>query len=733
MKRISLDIGGTFTDCFLVFDDVYLETKALTTHHNLALGFMEALKQACVELDKDVTTVLSQVDSVRYATTLGTNTLLEGKGPKVGLLTTAGYESSVPLSRGRGYGEGLTYHEQQDLPNANRPKPLVPIQMIEGVRERIDYKGEVLMPLDEKHLQKQIRILVDRGAEAFVVSLNNSVVNPIHEKLVEEILLEEYPSHMLGAMPVILSHQVVGRKGEYGRATSAIIDAYLHGQMYHALSSLEMTLKEYGYNKPMLVVHNTGGMAQLNSTHALQTIHSGPTSGINVAEKLAEEIDTGKLITLDMGGTSCDIGLVVGGGIKFYNFNPTIDRWLVNIPMLHLKIIGAGGGSIARYNKMFNSIEVGPTSAGSDPGPACYDRGGMEPTVTDTDLLLGYLDPDHYAGGNVILNQRRSLFTVEENISDEMDITVTDAAKQIKQKVDTNMAHAIFQELGVKGYDPKDFTLLAYGGNGPLHACGIAEVLGIDKILVPPFSSIFSAVGAGIMNQLHIHEKNVFINIYDSNTRSLFEDYETFNTIVKELKDSGKEDLFRQGMDEETIQFRLELDMRYGNQRAETSVISPVSSINNLEDIIGLIKAFSQNYGERFGEGSQSPEAGIRINTIRVISFVELESISFKHDVEQNSRLPLPKTKRNCHFVGEDGLVSTPVFFAEDIQPGTVMVGPALIESPRTTYLVEPGWEIQVGQDNLAWITRQVQPTTEKRTLHVTTKHSTTNAIYVKE
>jgi N-methylhydantoinase A len=474
-------------------------------------------------------------------------------------------------------------------------------------------------------------------------------------------------------------------------------------------------------------------MAQLNSTHALQTIHSGPTSGINVAEQLSDELDTGKLITLDMGGTSCDIGLVVGGGIKFYDFNPTIDRWLVNIPMLHLKIIGAGGGSIATYNQMFNSIEVGPTSAGSDPGPACYDRGGMDPTVSDSDLLLGYLDPDHYAGGNVKLNQRRSQFTVEENISDEMDISVTDAAKQIKQKVDTNMAHAIFQELGVKGYDPKDFTLLAYGGNGPLHACGIAEVLGIDKILVPPFSSIFSAVGAGIMNQLHIHERNVFINIYDSNTRSLFEDYETFNLIVEELKNAGKEDLLRQGMSEESIQFRLELDMRYGNQRAETSVISPVSSINNLDDVIGLIQAFSQNYGERFGEGSQSPEAGIRINTIRVISYVELESISFNQDDDQVHQLPQPKRRRHCHFVGHNESISTPVYFAEDIHPGTVLVGPALIESPRTTYLVELGWEIKIGHDNLAWITRQIQPNREKRTMQVTTTKQNPNSIFVKE
>lgn len=708
MKRISVDIGGTFTDCFLVWDDKQLEAKALTSHHNLALGFMEALERACGELGLDIGTVLSQVDSVRYATTLGTNTLLERKGPKVGLLTTAGYESSVPLSRGRGYGEGLTPKEQQDLPAAQRPEPLVPPTMIAGVRERVDYKGQVLMPLDEEHLRHQIRHLVDRGAQAFVVALVNSVVNPVHEKRVEEILLEEYPSHMLGAMPVILSHRVVGRKGEYGRATSAIIDAYLHDQMYHALSSLEMTLKEYGYQKPMLVVHNTGGMAQLNSTHALQTIHSGPTSGINVAERLREEFETGKLITMDIGGTSCDIGLVVGGGIRFYDFNPVIDRWLVNVPMIHLKIIGAGGGSIARYDQIFNMIEVGPESAGSDPGPACYDRGGMYPTVTDADLLLGYLDPDRYADGTVKLNPKRAEFAVREHLCEEMGISVIEAAKQIKQKVDTNMAHAIFQELGVKGYDPKEFTFLAYGGNGPTHACGVANVLDINKILIPPFSSIFSAVGAGVMNQLHIHERNVFIPIYDSNTRRLFDQYDRFNSIVAELEEAGREDLLRQGMDEKEIRFRLELDMRYGNQRTETSVVCPSTRLNNVRDVMNLIAAFSENYGERFGEGSQSPEAGIRINTIRVIAYVETETIRFKkHDGESRLFDGGPSRIRPCHFAGYDEPLMTKVYDIRQLVPGSIIEGPAIVETPRTTYLVEPGWKLVMEPQGAAWMFRE--------------------------
>lgn len=721
MKQVSVDIGGTFTDCFLVWDDIQLETKALTTHHNLALGFMEALEQACKELGEEIRTVLSQLDSVRYATTLGTNALIERKGPKIGLLTTAGYESQVPLSRGRGYGDGLTPLEQSDLPAAKRPDPIVPINMIAGVRERIDYKGDVVLSLDENDLRKQIRLLVDRGAQAFVVGLMNSVLNPVHERRVEEILLEEYPNHMLGSMPVILSHQVSERKGEYVRITSSILNGYLHDQMYHALSSLEMTLKEYGYNKPMLVVHNIGGMAQLNSTHALQTVHSGPTSGITAAERLSEEFEVGKLVAMDMGGTSCDIGIVVGGGIRFYDFNPVIDRWLVSVPMLHLGIIGAGGGSIARYDKTLDYIEVGPASAGSEPGPACFDRGGISPTVTDADLLLGYLDPDYYAEGHISLNKRRSEFVIENEICDELDeeTDVLDVALQIKKKVDTNMAHAIFKELGVKGYDPKSFTLLAYGGNGPLHCCGIAKVLEINKILIPPFAPSFSAVGAGIMDQVNIHEKSVFMNIYDSNTRDLLADYNRFNSIVEELEHEGKSELLRQGLPGEMIHYRLELDMRYGNQLTQTSVISPVNRLNNISDVMELVKAFSVNYGERFGEGSQQPEAGIRINTIRVLSFVELEKVSFKKTNAKGIKAPIAVSERECYFVDIDGPVKTKVYRSDSISPGTTIEGPALIESPRTTYLIEPGWKMDMGEQGSAWITN-----TEKKSNKLRVKKS---------
>ncbi len=698
MRRVSVDIGGTFTDCFLAYDGKYIEAKALTTHHNLASGFMEALENACGEINLGINDVLSSVDAVRYATTLGTNALIERNGPRVGVVTTAGFESTVPLMRARGYGDGLSHAEQTDLPGADRPVPLVPISMIVGIEERVDYKGTANLSVDEDNVREQVRKLVDGGCQAFVVALVNAVVNPAHEKEVERIILSEYPTHMLGAIPIVLSHRVAGRKAEYSRTMSAVLDAYLHDQMYHGMSSLEVALRRNGYARPMLLVHNTSGMAQLNSTHALQTIHSGPIAGLEATDYLSEQFREPNVIATDMGGTSFDIGLVTADGVKFYDFNPVIDRWLVSTPMTYLHTLGAGGGSIARYDRLWGAVEVGPESAGSDPGPACYGRGGKLPTTTDANLILGYLDPDNYAGGTIKINRRRAERAIEEHVARPAGMTLIEAAKAIKRKVDANMANAIFKEVAVKGYNPKHFVILSYGGGGPIHACGYASEIGVSKILIPPFSSVFSALGAGNMNQLHIHEKSLYLMLYDATFRKVLEDYTSFNETVTELEERGREDLIRQGVADADIRTRVELDMRYGNQLAQVSVVSPIDRLNSPQDVITLLDRFSNNYATRFGEGSQAPEAGVRINVIRVVSYVEHEKLTLERSQASTANKPKPRTERPCYFPQIEEPLATPVYDHGDVAEGMHVSGPALIETPRTTYLVEPGWTLRMGR-----------------------------------
>jgi N-methylhydantoinase A len=707
MKRISVDIGGTFTDCFFVWDDTYVEAKALTTHHNLALGFNEALDLACGRAGLDRDEVLSEVDSVRYATTLGTNALIERKGPKVGAIVTHGFEDTIPLSRGRGYGEGLDPSMQQNLPSAERPEPLVPRSLIRSVKERVNSAGRIVVPIDEQDVRTMVRELVDNGAEALVVSLINATENPEHELRVLEIILEEYPPHELGAIPVLLGHQVSGRKGEYVRATSTIVDAFLHETMFHALSQLANNLRDSGYDKPMLVIHNSGGMAQMNSTDALQTIHSGPIAGVGAAEHLAGETGIGSLISTDMGGTSFDIGLVPEGGVKHYDFQPTIDRWLVSVPMVHLLTLGAGGGSIASYDRIHKGVKLGPESAGSDPGPACYDRGGLRPTVTDADLLLGYLDPDNYANGYITLNPRRSVFAIEETLCDELDLEVIDVAKEIKRGVDEQMAIGIAKELRVRGYLPEDFTMLAYGGNGPLHACGIADHAGIRKILAPPFASVFSACGAGNMQQLHIHERGAHVVLYNATTRGLYDDYDGFNAIVADLEAKGREDLVRQGFEADDVVYRLEMDLRYGNQLVTTAVVFDINRIQGVGDVLHLIRTFSDIYGQRYGEGSQAPEAGIRVQTIRVASYVEGDAVKFESlDFAGQRHTPAAVSMRDVHFVGLDEPLPTPIYDASALTHEHRVTGPAIVTTENTTYLVEPGWRLEPTPQGAVWFLR---------------------------
>lgn len=707
MKRVSVDIGGTFTDCFVSWDAQYVQAKALTTHHNLALGFNAALDIAIEEIGIDKQSLLSQVDSVRYATTLGTNALIERKGPRIGMLITEGFASTVPCSRARGHGDGLPYEQQHDVPRAHRPEPIVPIPMIKTVSERCAYDGKVLLPLDEADVRLKLRDLVDQGAESIVVVLINSVVNPEHELRIREIYLEEYPSYYLGAVPMLLSHQVAGRKGEYARATSTIIDGFLHSAMYHGLGALELNLRENGYNKPMLINHNSGGMAQLNSSDALQTVHSGPVSGVAASEHLAIDGDLGKVIATDMGGTSFDIGIVTEGEEKHYDFQPVIDRWLVSVPMIHLVTLGAGGGSIANFDRLYNRIKIGPQSAGSDPGPACYGRGGTDPTVTDADLILGYLDGDNYANGRIKLNSRRAERVVKKTLGEYFGDDPIAIAKLIKENVDHHMANGITTELRSRGYAPSEFTMLAYGGNGPLHCCGIATALGIDRVLAPPFAAVFSALGAGNVDQLHIHEMSTYTVLFDTMTESLLTDYSRVNDGIAELERRGREDLIRQGIDPAKIEHRVEFDMRYGNQRVETPVVSEMRRLENIHDVLALIGQFHERYGEQFGAGSQATESGIRINTVRVASFVDIGKVDFKEIQPLAERKPgIPVGTRMCHFVAVDGAIETPVFDDAALAPGTSIDGPAVVTTVATTYLVEPNWNFHTSNHGAAWFTR---------------------------
>ncbi|MDX6235009.1 MAG: N-methylhydantoinase, partial [Nocardioidaceae bacterium] len=406
---IDIDIGGTFTDCFVTLGEQTAWCKTRTTGYDLSVGMNEAISEAAGRLETDVDGLLAHVDIIRYSTTLAMNKLIEHKGPRLGLLFTEGFEDTTLIGRASQWADGIPIKYQRNIARIERPTPLIGKEMIVGVRERVDSNGTIVRPLDEDHLRQQIQYLVDSGVRGFVVSLLWSFLNPANEQRVKDIIEQEYHSAYLGAMPVFLASDVAPRIYEYPRTMMAILNAYLHQGMYEELSGIGDELRDRGYHRPMMMIHNTGGMASVLRTSAVSTYNGGPVAGLMGSAHLGRLYGSGNVFASDMGGTSFDIGMIAEGSPRFYQFTPIIDRWMVDATVVDTLSVGAGGGSIARVNPLIaNRVEVGPESAGSMPGPVAYNQGGTEPTVTDADVVLGYINPEFFHGGQIQLDARRA-------------------------------------------------------------------------------------------------------------------------------------------------------------------------------------------------------------------------------------------------------------------------------------------------------------------------------------
>jgi N-methylhydantoinase A len=689
--EINVDIGGTFTDCFAIDGSHTLAAKALTTHHELAVGFLRGLEEIAEMLGESLEEALARTETIRYATTLGTNALIERTGPRLGLITTAGHESVVPVGRCRQWGDGLPVTEHRSYLTAKRPDPLIEPEWIVGVRERLDYLGRVVIPLDEDEVREKVQHLVDLGVRGFVVSLLHANHNPEHERRIRELIAEEYPPAYLGRFPVVLSSDVSGRSGEYLRSMTSVIDAYLHRFTADRLSRLRDDLRERGYGGQLLLVHNSGGMGSLSRSTPLKTVHAGPVSGLFGAGHLAESFGYDKIVTTDMGGTSFDVGIVVQGSVRFYEFNPVIDRWRVQIPMMNMKAVGAGGGSIAGVDPVAG-VFVGPRSAGSTPGPACYGQGGNEPTVTDANLVLGYLDASSYHGGELPLDRRRAERAIERKVARPLGTDVVQAARAIREVVDERMGDEIFKEIALKGYDPREFTIFSYGGGGPLHACGYAEALKVGRVVVPPNSQVFSASGAAGLQLLRIYEQSAWFVLFNPLTKQLFSDFDAFNGIVEGFEERARADFAEEGYSPDELSFSLELDMRSSGQLYVITVASPVDRIRDDDDLATIVRAYFDEYGDRFGDVALTQEIGASIDAVRVRAWVPRERWKLQElPAAQRGIDAALKGTRSCWWK-PDGFQDTPVYDYAALEPGHVIAGPAIVESRDTTILVAPSW-----------------------------------------
>ncbi|GAB6171220.1 hydantoinase/oxoprolinase family protein [Paradesulfitobacterium aromaticivorans] len=687
MKSIDIDVGGTFTDLVLRNGKETIIAKAPTTHYDLSVCFINVIEEAAKRLKISLDELLAETEVIRYSTTVAMNRLIQRSGPKLGLITTEGHEDMVLIGRGAQWVDGTRVAERRNLARQEKPHPLIARDLIVGVKERVDSNGKVIRPLDEEDLRIKIHYLVDKGVRGFVVSLLWSFVNPEHEKRVREIIREEYKEYHVGYLPVILASDVLGKLGEYQRTMTAILDAYLQRSLQVELSSTWDKIRAKGYKGTFLLIHNSGGCAEVFKTTASRTYNGGPVAGLIGSHYLAKQLGYKNVVASDVGGTSFDIGLVVEDSVRSYEFRPIVDRWMVGITMLQTLSIGAGGGSIAWVNKKLgNRLEVGPQSAGSMPGPVCYNQGGTEPTVTDADLVLGYVDPDFYYGGRMKLNKDKAFRAIKNKIADPLGISVPDAAFAIKRLVEESMASAIRKEVHLRGYQPEDFVVFAFGGGGPTHAAGYKG--DIDKVVVFPMSPVFCAYGSSIMDMIHIYETSKRMVFMEPVTRKVVIEPTAFNEAVRSLMEKAKQELEGDGFKAERVIFSLELDMIYGGQAHVKRTTSPKLFIETEEDAQKIYEHFEKEFAESFSPLVVNPEGGVFVENFVLRAIIPTEKVNLPvFNLEGTDPAHALKGKRDMYWDGL-GFVPSEVYDFDALKPGNVVAGPAVAEAEYTTIVI---------------------------------------------
>ena len=701
MNSIDIDVGGTFTDLVLTYSGKTLIKKVPTTPYDLSVCFSKVIEEGAGALGLKMEDLLPSIDMIRYSTTIAMNRLIERKGPRLGLITTEGHEDVVLIGRGAQWIDGTRVAERRNLAIQKKPDPLIPRDMIVGVKERIDSRGNVIRVLDENDLRTKVRYLVNRGARGFVVSLLWGFLNPLHEKRVKEIIRDEYKEFHIGYLPVVLAGQVVGKLGEYERTLAAILDAYLQRSMQIELSAMWDKLRERGYKKPLLMIQSSGGIAEVFRTTASRTFNSGPVSGLMGAHHVAKSLGYHNVIMTDMGGTSFDVGLVVKDSVRSYDFRPIIDRWMVGITMIKTLSIGAGGGSIAWLNKLLqNQLQVGPKSAGSMPGPVCFNRGGKEPTVTDADVVLGYINPDYYFGGRMRLNKSAAIQAIREKIAKPLGIEVEQAAEVIRKIVNGNMASAIVKEVHLRGYSPEDFVLFVGGGAGATHVEGYKA--DVRKAVVFNFSTVFCAFGSSTMDIMHVYEASKKITLLEPGTQKPSEEYAPFNRTVESLVEQAKRDLVADGLNTQDASFVLELDMLYGGQFHVKRTLSPLLALQSVQDVHAICAAFEKEFSEAFSPFVVNPEGGVFIESFILKAIVPTKKIELpRMKLEGSDPGGARKGERPVFWSDAKSYKTTPIYAYESLRPGNVIQGPAVVEGEYTTLVVPSAMTFSVDERGL--------------------------------
>ncbi len=686
--RLGVDIGGTFTDVVLEIGDQQHSTKVLTTNAAPEDAIIEGMKQVCAKAKISPT----QITQIIHGTTLATNALIERRGAKTALITTQGFRDVIEMRTESRF-------EQYDL-NLVLPEPLLPRQSRFTVLERVSAKGDVLVPLQRDDVERVVEDIRLAGYNSVAVGLIHSYLNDAHEKMIREVLAEKLPGVMIS-----LSSEVSPQMREYERFNTTVANAYIKPLMKSYLSRLGARLNVEGVTCKIFLMHSGGGIISIESAaeFPVRLVESGPAGGAVFAANIAARFGLDKVLSFDMGGTTAKICLIknqtpktsrVFEVARTYRFKKG-SGMPISIPVIDMVEIGAGGGSLAHVDAM-RQIRVGPESAGSEPGPACYGRGGVKPAVTDADLVLGKLDPDNFAGGSIKLNRASSALALETVLGKALDMDAQTAAFGLAEVVDENMANAARVHAVENGEDLANYTMIAFGGAAPLHAGRLCEKLGITRMLVPQGAGVGSAIG--FLRAPFSFEAN----------RSVYMKLSQFAPAVIKtlLADLEKEATsFVRSCDAVApINAEFKAYMRYKGQGWEIPIVLSVEQARN-PDVATFQKLFETDYAALFGRTVEGMEIEITVWAVNATTPTE--------KVAPVASLPNPSaaeifSTRILFDAGLSKVVNASVIHRNSLKPGQTVQGPAIITEDETTIIVPSSRNAVAQADGTIDLTRKV-------------------------
>lgn len=674
--RIGVDVGGTNTDMTLVNDNEEFIHKTPTTDdpsESTARGVIEVCEIADIDPE--------DIDQILHGTTVATNALIEYEGAKTGMLTTKGFRDVTHIGRHR---KPHNFSLQQTIPW--QEQPIVNRRHRKTVPERIQPPGEVVTPLDENRVREATKELVEDDVESIAVCYLHSYLDPTHENRTKEIIQEEYPG-----LAVSTSNEVVAQFREFERFTTTAINARLEPVMTGYLQRLQDRFLEAGFDCEILIMQSNGGMASIEQVKRMpvSTLVSGPAAGVLSAEFEGQRVDENKLVMLDMGGTSADISVYPGRVLERDARDSKVGGYPTIVPMLDIETIGSGGGSIAWVDRA-KGFNVGPKSAGADPGPACYNRGNDQPTVTDAQVVLGRIDPKTFLGGDLDIKPELSEQVIQEQLVDQLDqerfATPEKAALAVLEVANTNMYRAIREQTVQRGYDPREYTLITFGGAGPMHAADIAAELGSSQVLIPPSPGIASARGLLTGDVKYDYQATISQDLRDIDAATVDERFET-------LEQQGRNQLGSDDLPEEVWKFRWSVDCLYEGQGYELNV--------NFDSTDGdwrsrIHDRFEEKHEAEYGhyfEDDPVELLNVRVTAVGDISEYSAKNISTDGTIEDarssESEVVFGTSEQPEHLC-------VPRYERNTLSSGNRIEGPAIVDQLDSTVIVNPSWTARV-------------------------------------